>query len=375
MEQVKSYRRRAQLKKVAVRGLTAIVISAVATTTAVIQLASSASQFRFTPTNFGTADDAVRLAAIRELVEMPFTYNILDPKYLKLLDSRDIATALLERERRFLHRWQKPNLKANMAAKDFPTPQDVEIISIMPAAYSLQLIAHGQLNIHQITHKNNLENIHTVASSTAVASSRILRAQVEDLIVNIRLEPSYSTNTKALAHYIRPKYGCVHFLKPSGVFVNPNRWLCYGELLVVYRDSVKQRTTYTYGDSHCRIVVETATMKHPSDPALLEDLVPPDEKHRRVPYAEAQVWGAIDLADIAEFRIPNNHQELAEALKPAGLPIYTYDREAMESIDQPIEESTVPIGRLHCVYPGNPDLMRKYDELAAKRQVPNIEQM
>jgi hypothetical protein len=313
--------------------------------------------------DYAPVNQEARLRLVQELVELPYSYNVLDSKYYKLLDSRDIAAALIERQRRFLKRWQKPVSAAALLATDFPTTNDVEVLSMLPVARAAQIIEHGQLNLHQVSTKN------------APLSSLQLRAQVEDLILNIRLEPEYSSNKKAPSHFLRPKYGCVHFLKPSGVTVNPNRWLGFGELLVVYRDSVKQRMTYTYGDSHCRIAVETATIKHPSDPAALADLSPPDDKHRQVPYTEAQIWGAIDMADVAEFRIPDDRKELADSLKPAGLPIYTYDRQTLESIDQPIEESTVPVGRLHCVFSGNPEMMKHYEQIAAQRQIPNLERL
>jgi hypothetical protein len=56
---------------------------------------------------------ADRNRLLEELTTLPYTYNVLDPKYLRLLDSRDITTALLERQRRFMRRWD---------SKDDPPP-------------------------------------------------------------------------------------------------------------------------------------------------------------------------------------------------------------------------------------------------------------
>lgn len=298
-----------------------------------------------------------RRRLLNELTRLPYTYNILDPKYFRLLDSRDVATALLERQRRFMRRWESKADQDKAGMAGFPSGAEVEVVSFIPTKYIKSLLKRGQLNAHQVTHKQ----IH--------ASTGMLRAEVEDLIINIHLEPVYSSDKSALVHYIRPKYGFVHFLKRSGVVVDPNTWLQYGKLIIVYRDSVKQRTTYTYGDSHCRIMVETPQRKHPSEPDSISDLRPPDLKHTHVPYVEAQVWGAIDMADIAEFRVPANQQGLVEQLKPAGLPIYTYDRDLLESIAEPIEESTVPIARLECLYHGDPVVLRKYAQVAAQRKL------
>ncbi len=230
-------------------------------------------------------------------------------------------------------------------------------MSFIPTKFIESLLQRGQLNAHQVAHKQ----IH--------ASTGMLRAEVEDLIINIHLEPHYSSDKSAKVHYIRPKYGFVHFLKPSGVLVDPNIWLQYGKLMIVYRNSIKQRTTFTYGDSHCRIMVETPQRMHPSEPELICDMRAPDVKHSHVPYVESQVWGAVDMADIAEFRVPAHQPELVERLKPAGLPVYSYDRDLLESIAEPVEESAVPIGRSECLYKGNPPLLQKYDQLAAEREL------
>ena len=285
---------------------------------------------------------------IETLIALPINSKQLDPSFLKDYDSRLVAASLLERNRRFQQRWtpQTP------VSSDFPTDKDVEILSLVPAANVKSLLKNGQLNLHQTKHTRG-----------AFQLSR--RAELEDLMLGIVLEDKYNASPTSPIHNLRPKYGLVNFLKPCGVKINPQQHLLdYGDILVVYRDEVKRRATYTYSDSLSGYFV---TVDGPSKPRMLCDLTAPVDKSRVLTYVEAQVWGAIDLADIAEFRIPEQRNDLLRVLKPAGLPIYSYDRERFARNTYPLEVSQLGLNRVKLLYPGDSSLIDSYAERREKR--------
>jgi hypothetical protein len=129
--------------------------------------------------------------------------------------------------------------------------------------------------------------------------------------------------------------------------MNPNRLLIYGQVIIVYNDSVKARTMYGYGDSLFSFCHYAAgELPEFMEPHSLLEFAPPEKKdYLDVRYVEAQIWGPVDLSDIKEFRIPKERSDLLEKLKKAGKPIYAYSRENMENCDYHMEESEIGISR------------------------------
>ncbi|MBY0357220.1 MAG: DUF3626 domain-containing protein [Candidatus Obscuribacterales bacterium] len=288
------------------------------------------------------AESSARTAEglIPAVVAIPFDgQNVLAPEYIQGIkenkfDLRQFAASLVERKRLFQERWgsnqtDKPESNPSFRAGI----ENVELLSFMPEKYLTAFIEQGQLNVHQTGH-------------TRGACEPAVRAGAEDLMIGIRLEAAYSPKTNAAIHYLRPKYGFVHFLDKTPVYVNPNRFLRYGEVMLVYKDQVKLRTTYTYGDSLISYCDPGVMDRHSLDPVPLTYLCPPKPQYQRVRYVEAQIWGPLDLSDISEFRVPTSRKDLAEKLKSTGKPIYAYDRDSMELCDEFKEESTVGVSRL-----------------------------
>lgn len=277
---------------------------------------------------------------ISAVVSIPFDgQNVLPPEYIQGIkenkfDLRQFAASLVERKRLFQERWGSNQTAKPETEPNFPAGiENVELLSFMPEKYLAAFIEQGQLNVHQTGH-------------TGGACEPAVRASAEDLMIGIRLEAAYSRKAKAPIHYLRPKYGFVHFLDKAPVYVNPNRFLRYGEVMLVYKNQVKLRTTYTYGDSLISYCEPGVIDRHSLEPVPLTYLCPPKSQYRSVRYVEAQIWGPIDLSDISEFRVPAKRKDLAERLKSTGKPVFAYDRDSMELCDEFKEESTIGVSRL-----------------------------
>lgn len=260
-----------------------------------------------------------------DLVSFPFDHNILPEELIANFkspstDLRKVASSLMERKRQFILRWEDPNL--NDGDPNFPNSLDeVELVCAFPEQYLDSLFKNGQLNLHQVGH-------------TRGVCEPALRAHAEDYMIGIHLESKYDDNRESRLHYLRPKYAYLHFLKPCGIKVNPARLLQYGQVLIVYNDAVKMRSSYTYGDSLASYCEPWAITMHPLDPVPLTLLSPPGKYDKPIcRFVEAQIWGPIDLSDIKEFRIPKERKDLLEKLSATGKPVFSYDREKMELID------------------------------------------
>lgn len=273
-----------------------------------------------------------------EVVAIPFSHNILSDEYIKQmnqgkLDLRKFAASLVERKRLFQDRWGSNQTEKPKETSNFPGSLDaVEVVSFFPEKHLDSFLAQGQLNVHQVGHSRGL-------------CDPLVRASAEDFMIGIHLESRYSSRHDSSLHYLRPKYGFVNFLKPSGVMINPNRLLRYGQVLLVYKDEVKLRTTYSYGDSLVSYCEPWEVNRHPIEPMALTCLQPPKEAYAKARYIEAQIWGPLDLSDIKEFRVPEERTDLAEKLASTGLPVYAYDRASMELCDQFTEESLAGLGQ------------------------------
>jgi hypothetical protein len=278
-----------------------------------------------------------------EFLNIPFNTTEMPEQQLQLLkgkkvDLKNVAISLVERKRQFQDRWKTSD---NVEAPDnFPKSCDeIEILSFFPEQFIDSLIKDGQLNMHQTGESRGL-------------TQRTIRAKAENSMIGIKLEPEFDGNPKSPIHYLRPKYGLVNFLKPCGVRMNPNRLLIYGQVIIVYNDSVKMRTMYSYGDSLFSFCHYAAgELPEFMEPHSLLEFGPPEKKEFwDVRYVEAQIWGPLDLSDIKEFRIPKERSDLLEKLKASGKPIYSYSRENMENSDCHMEEALIGIGRGEQLY-------------------------
>ncbi len=275
--------------------------------------------------------DGGKIELMHELVDFPFDHNTLPPDYLEMIkspqtDMRRVAASLMERKKQFITRWEDPSQYET--EENFPkTANDFELICIFPEQYLDSLMQKGQLNVHQVGHSRGV-------------CEPAIRAHAEDFMIGIHLESKYDGNPDSRLHLLRPKYGYVNLFKPCGIKVNPFRLLQYGQVLIVYNDEVKQRSSFTYGDSLASYCEPWAITMRPLDPTPLTLLRPPDERKGEASncrYIEAQIWGPIDLSDIKEFRIPKERKDLLTKLASSGKPVFSYDREKMELNDNYID--------------------------------------
>lgn len=275
-----------------------------------------------------------------QLSSLPFNTDLLPPDTVKQiksgkLDLKKVAVSLVERKRQFQNRWKSADDEETAAAKQkFPKCDDIEILSFFPEQYIDALIKKGQLNMHQTGQSRGL-------------TQREVRAKAENSMIGIKFEEKHNENPKSVLHYLRPKYGLVNFPSPCGIRVNPNRLLIYGQVIIVYNDDVKLRTTYSYGDSlfaFCHYLA--GDLKQYQEPHSLLDFASPQKNETSdVRYVEAQIWGPIDLNDIKEFRVPDDRGDLVDKLKTAGKPVYSYTRENMINCDMYMDEALIGIGR------------------------------
>jgi len=284
---------------------------------------------------------------IPAIVSLPFDHDTLPAQWLSKYDSRRVAASLVERKHLFDERWAT---HSDDSQTDFPDPMSqVEMLSFFPEKYIAELLKHGQLNLHQVGH-------------TQGGHEPWWRAELEDLMIGIHMEDSYSRSRSAKAHYLRPKYGILNFLRAPHMMIDPTStigsketWLNYGSVIIVYRNEVKLRSTYMYGDSLEAIAKVPRQLGIPENckPRPVIDLRPPDDAKSAVVYVEAQIWGPIDLSDIEEFRVPADRRDLVDKLKPAGLPIYAYNRAQFEAVGYPHQPFELGIDRAECLYAGD----------------------
>jgi hypothetical protein len=273
------------------------------------------------------------------------------------VDLRKVAVSLVERRRRFNARWKLATTRNNTDIINERRPEvfdNSEIVSFFPAKFALDVVRHGQLNYHQ-------------TGNTLGTQLDFWRAVCEETMIGLRLSPVYKPSSSDRSNFLRPKYGLVNFLSYANIPVDPQSILRYGEVIVVYRDEVKWRTTYTYGDSMDALVWRTSV----EEPELLinglADYATPKSACSQTLYVEAQIWGPLDVTDVQEFRIPSDKKLIAQELKTAGLPIFTYDRLALEKRSDLADASYLGLKALECVYAGDPIKMRKYDSLRLAR--------
>ncbi len=305
----------------------------------------------FLPAAISVHSAEERSDLIPAFTNFPFDYNVLPDDFLQAIkspqnDLRKIAASFMERKRLFVTRWDDPTL--NIGDPNFPqSASEVEVICIFPEQYLDSLFEKGQLNLHQVGHSRGV-------------CEPAIRAQAEDFMIGIHLESKYNPDPSSRVQALRPKYGCVNFLKPCGIKVNPFRLLQYGQVLIVYNDEVKKRTSFTFGDSLASYCEPWAITLHPLDPHPLTMLHPPGPKESSMcRYVEAQIWGPIELSDIKEFRIPAERKDLLEKLSKSGKPVFSYDRSKMEENDSFIDVSDCGWQRGTAMNQAAVDLLKK----------------
>lgn len=156
-------------------------------------------------------------------------------------------------------------------------------------------------------------NAHQTAQGATFNDDLKLRTKLEDALIGIELGNSEKSKR------LRPKYA---YLQTNGLenyprtTFNPN----YGNIFARINDQIKQRATFTIGDSmdEGRSTLHTFRFK---------DRIQLSVDFSRIPYWEAQVWGELKLQDVDYFLVncpgfPSAAQKDIKTMLDAGLKLY-----------------------------------------------------
>jgi hypothetical protein len=214
------------------------------------------------------------------------------------------------------------------------------------AAYDYQLngiieMAFDDKYIDAIN-KNGFLNQHQVANSNGGHNPQ-LRANAEDKMLRVLLEPTYVDGGDNIVNTIRPKYSYLGFkiktYSNQTLYFTPS----YGNVVAVLNDEVKDRSTFTpddslgFGHNGEKNYTFEYRSRHPIDD-------PPGA------YWETQTWGTITTSDVQYFLIGcpgarRLNDSSVEKLKAIGLPIYQ-----CQYSDEKISLDKGPL-----IYPGDPE--------------------
>lgn len=259
--------------------------------------------------NFVTCQDIWRRASSEESIFSQINSlkdgDPLPQEILKSSDSRIIGKAIVKRIRK-------------MAAKKYDRSSEIQydfeknsqIVLFFPFDKLDPIIEKGFLNKHQL--------------GGGIIAKMHLRA--ENVLSGLNLTGGDSEKI----NYVLPKYA---FLDLTGDVVLDKRFLTddtvYGNVMAVMKDSVKERSTWTYNDSLLLAQEITPDIARKSfmgtfDRGSLE-------VHQPGGYFEAQIWGALDFSEVKFLGIDKNFPESdINKLKSARVPIYRMERIIME---------------------------------------------
>jgi hypothetical protein len=225
--------------------------------------------------------------------------EVIPPEVYKKYPNKLIATTIVARK----HDANENN------ANDPSSPYNFRNNSVIQMAFSEQYIDEIQkrcfLNQHQVQH-----------SGGNFDPNR--RAENEDGIAKIKLESSYTYNADNPANKVRPKFAGFAFKDAvPNAHDHLNTLANYGNVIAVFKDSVKDRTTFSPRNS----------LGYPNDTYTL-DFRPKDWKPNENGnyYWEAQIWGELCLKDVDHFIVDcSGHGVTPQGmskLKDTKLPVY-----------------------------------------------------
>lgn len=116
-------------------------------------------------------------------------------------------------------------------------------------------------------------------------------------------------------HFLRPKYAFLDLTRRVSSYHRPTFiYGEYGNVIFVLKDRVKRRSTWTRQDSF-------------NSPGKAFTFYDSPEIWKVSGYAEAQIWGEVDLRDISEIWVRESVPDLVvDSLIGVGLPLYIYEK-------------------------------------------------
>jgi hypothetical protein len=287
---------------------------------------------------------------------------------IPVTESRAFAEALVQRR-------AKSDVSVNARA-------DFEVgIYVKPEIISL-IIQNGLLNFHQVGKTNGHHLFRTRAKVENKISGWDGWPRYDESDQNsrkreeLRVDPYYK---------LRPKYGFVRPRRRSelrvdspvfdGVEMVGGAQKKYGDVVLIFRNEIASRTTFSMGDSldlyqktenrECDLRPRVWDVPHGEYPILaLRDFDPSGRLERNCSYIEAQIWGELDLSDVLEIRIPSDRPELLETVKVVGLPVYSFKRIVSAKYQDPSEIASPE----NLLFAGDPATMEKYENMRRARR-------
>jgi hypothetical protein len=217
-------------------------------------------------------------------------------KVIEKADSRSMGRAIVAR----IHRLKD--------GKDLKTYydfyRDTEIQMAFDDARIDQIRASCFLNQHQI-------------ESTHGTLDRAWRSRQENAFAQLAIdEGGYQVNFSNPANKVRPKYAYLGITKKHRQ-VNPMMVSQYGNVFAVMKSAIKDRVTFTPGDSLGMDATRLRTLRHRSATPMAED----------GGYWEAQIWGEVCFSDVAYFLVNCSFTTAVSTasiakLKATGTPVH-----------------------------------------------------
>jgi hypothetical protein len=247
--------------------------------------------------------------------------DILPPEVLQKYSIDSIARTLVFRN------FQK-NIRPRLVDEELISPsRDLYADSQFQMSVHLKdfpgIIANGFKNQHQT---------HTTAGCNCVKE----RSALEDILLGITIEETYDgqTHLERKANHIRPKY-CFYGFSKFAEGYTPGYQSQYGEIVAVFKNTVKKKATVTQGDSldiGSKVQTWSPYYEATGETFPLKGI-----------YYEAQLWGEIGISDVAHFlvgcfkdeaeNVRGTAKKILSNLSNAGLkiPLYTCQTQVLEN--------------------------------------------
>jgi hypothetical protein len=205
-------------------------------------------------------------------------------------------------------KWQREREKALRRRQSRPMSMRAggEIRLVVPARTLAAIGRRGVLNQHQ------------TGRTEAAARKPARRAFLEDARIGVGIEPEYDGRRNNPAHVLRPKSAILDVSGIPGLrSMQLDAGLFYGgdhPAVLVLKEQVMDRATWSPGDSY-----DNASRASHSFDHLFYEVMEPSQ------YFEAQIWGELDLRDVAEIWIaPDTPRRILAQSEALGLPLYHY---------------------------------------------------
>ncbi|MBT9555541.1 MAG: DUF4157 domain-containing protein [Myxococcales bacterium] len=173
--------------------------------------------------------------------------------------------------------------------------------------------------------RDGLLNAHQVGRSGGGINDLSGRASAESRIAGVNLEPQYQSG-RTPTNAVRPRYALLNVLadRPVGTPRGSTNIDAYGDVMAVMHEHVRDRTTFTNGDTYGGSIRDQSTL-----PQTFGDERPHLDMDGG--YFETQTWGDVHVdRDVAEFRVrPGTNPAVVEQLAASGKPVFEYTTETV----------------------------------------------